>query len=61
MTVGPNLHSNDENAGRAAMTPRPPLPLDLPLDVRRQTRGRRDRDGFAITRNLRLVGHVRNS
>ena len=43
------------------MTPRPPLPLDLPLDVHCVMRGRPDRDGFAITRDLRLAGLVRNA
>ena len=60
MTAGPNLHSN-ENAGRAAMTPRPALPLDLPLDVGRVMHGWPDRDGPAITRKPRLVSLVRNA
>jgi hypothetical protein len=61
MTVGSNLHTDDKNAGRAAMTPRPPLPLDRPLAVHRETRSRSDRAALAITRRLRLVGHVRNA
>jgi hypothetical protein len=43
------------------MTPRPALPLDLPLDVGRVMHGWPDRDGPAITRKPRLVPLVRNA
>jgi hypothetical protein len=43
------------------MTPRPALPLDLPLDVGRVMRGGPDRDGPAIARKPRLASLVRNA